>query len=381
MPYGFVGTFEALYRHAINGVFIRDLNTIGPRIVNGQVYTDRNGRVLYADTINAAGQAQYFANSGQKAVTLYNGVNFSEGAIFVTNQSKDYNYTLTGQLHKRFAEGLDATLAYTYNRAYDVQSLTSDRAISNWRNGREYASLESEPTLTTSAFERRHRVLAYGTYTLPWWKKFGATDVTLYYEGTAGFPIDYVVQSGDLNGDGFNGNDLIYVPKNATDPNEIKIGSQNGAGVFTQDLAAAQAFDQFISNNPCLNEQRGTIMKRNSCRTPWQNRMDLSVRQSLPQVRGQSFTVELDVVNFANALGEVLQHVDGHARDWGKIYVPTISTAFPQQAVLSQTARTPGALNQSMPVMTFNTNVRNRGAFSNITNLGYQMALTFRYEF
>ena len=62
-------------------------------------------------------------------------------------------------------------------------------------------------------------MLAYGTYTLPWWKKWGATDLTLYYEGTSGFPIDYTVQSGDLNGDGYNGNDLIYVPKNATDPN------------------------------------------------------------------------------------------------------------------------------------------------------------------
>ncbi|MFL5614233.1 MAG: TonB-dependent receptor domain-containing protein [Gemmatimonadaceae bacterium] len=383
LPWGVVGTFEALYRKAINGVFIRDLNTLGPRIVNGQVYTDRNGRVLYADTITAAGAAQYFGTntSGQKAVTSYNNVSFSEGAIYVTNQSKDYNYTLTGQLHKQFSAGLDATFAYTYNRAYDVQSLTSDRAISNWRNGREYAGLESEPTLTTSAFERRHRILAYGTYTLPWWKKWSATDVTLYYEGTSGFPIDYVAQSGDLNGDGFNGNDLIYVPKNATDPNEIKIGSQNAQGVFTQDAAAAAAFDKFISNNQCLNEQRGTIMKRNSCRTPWQNRMDLSLRQSLPQIRGQAFTVQLDVVNFANALGEVLQHVDGREREWGKIYVPTISNAFPQQAVLQQTARTPGPLNQSMPVFNFNTNARNRGAFSNITNLGYQMALTFRYEF
>src|SRR5205823_11987168 len=176
--------------------------------VNGQVYTDRNGRVLYADTITATGAVQYFGvnTSGQKAVTSYNGVNFAEGAIFVTNQSKDYNYTLTGQLRKQFSAGLDATVAYTYNRAYDVQSLTSDRAISNWRNGREYAGLESEPTLTTSAFERRHLVLAYGTYTLPWWTKWGATDVTLYYEGIAGFPIDYTVSggigsSGDLNGD------------------------------------------------------------------------------------------------------------------------------------------------------------------------------------
>jgi hypothetical protein len=382
LPYGVVGTFEALYRKAINGVWVQDLNLLGPRIVNGQPYTDLNGRVLYADTINAAG----VPTNNNRVLTSYNGVSFSEGAIFVTNQSKDYNYTLTGQLRKQFAAGLDATFAYTYNRAYDVQSLTSDRAISNFRNGREVSGLLSDPTLTTSAFERRHRVLAYGTYTLPWWKKWGATDVTLYYEGTSGFPIDYTVgagtgSSGDLNGDLVTTNDPIYVPKDATDPNEFKIGSQNGSGVFTQDAAAAKAFNDFISSQKCLNEQRGHIMKRNSCTTPWQNRLDFSIRQSLPQYRGQAFTVQLDVINFANALGEVLQHVDGHERDWGKIYVPTISSAFPQQAVLSQVARTPGPLNQSMPVFTFNANARSRGAFSNVTGLGYQMALTFRYEF
>jgi hypothetical protein len=381
LPFGVVGTFEALYRKAIHGVWVQDLNLLGPRIVGGQPYTDRNGRVLYADTINAAGQP----TNNNRAVSLYNGVSFSEGAIFVTNQSKDYNYTLTGQLRKRFAAGLDATFAYTYNRAYDVQSLTSDRAISNFRNGREVSGLLSDPTLTTSAFERRNRVLAYGTYTLPWWKKWGATDVTLYYEGISGFPIDYTVgagagSSGDLNGDLVTTNDPIYVPINATDPNEFKIGSQTG-GVFTQDVAAAQAFDAFISGQKCLNDQRGHIMKRNSCTTPWQNRLDFSIRQSLPQVRGQDFTIQLDLVNFANALGEVLQHVDGHERDWGKIYVPTISNAFPQQSVLSQVARTPGPLNQSMPVFTFNSNVRNRGAFSNVIGQGYQMALTFRYEF
>jgi len=130
-----------------------------------------------------------------------------------------------------------------------------------------------------------------------------------------------------------------------------------------------------------LNEQRGTIMKRNSCRTPWQNRLDLSLRQSLPQVRGQNFTVELDIANFANALGEVLQHVDGHARDWGKIYIPTLSSSFPQQAVLTQTSRTPGPLNQSFPVYTVRSDIVTKGGFGTVSNLGYQMALTFRYEF
>ena len=376
LPYGFVGTFEALYRHAVHGVFIRDLNLTGPRMVNNQIYTDRNGRVLYADTINATGQV---TNTNQRAVTNYNGVNFTEDAIMVTNQSKDYNYSLTGQLRKTFSAGLDVTVAYTYNRAYDIQSLTSDRAISNWRFGREYSGLETDQNLTTSQFERRHRVLAYGTWTLPWWKKWGGTDVTLYYEGTSGNPIDYIAGgNGDLNGDGTN-NDPIYIPKDATDPNEFKIGTQT-SGVFTQNLADARLFNDFISSQKCLNEQRGQIMKRSSCTTPWQNRMDLSMRQSLPQIRGQAFSVQLDVLNFSNALGLLLNHVDGRNRQWGKIYGATI-TANPQQTIVSQVARTPGPLSQSMPVYSLNSAFKNQGPFAFASNLSYQMALTFRYEF
>jgi hypothetical protein len=280
---------------------------------------------------------------------------------------------------RTFAKGLDLTFAYTYNRAYDIQSLTSDRAISNWRFGREYSGAETDQNLTTSQFERRHRIVGYGTWTLPWWKKLGGTDVTLFYEGMSGVPIDYIAGgTGDLNGDGTN-NDPLYIPKDATDPNEFKIGTQTN-GVFTQNVADAKAFNDFISSQKCLNDQRGTIMKRGSCTTPWQNRLDLSLRQSLPQVRGQAMTVELDVVNFSNALGLMLNHIDGRDREWGKIYGATI-TANPQQTVLAQTARTPGPLNQSMPVFTFNSSVKNNGPFAFASNLGYQMALTFRYDF
>src|SRR5205807_2112103 len=55
LPYNTVLTVEGLYRKAINGVLIRDANIKGPRMVGGQPYTDRDGRVLYADTISAAG--------------------------------------------------------------------------------------------------------------------------------------------------------------------------------------------------------------------------------------------------------------------------------------------------------------------------------------
>jgi hypothetical protein len=399
LPFNTVATVEWMYRHAINGLRIRDINLLGPRMVNGQVYTDRNGRVLYADTINAAGVV---TNIKQRAIISVNGTAFNEGAIFLTNQSKDYNWTATGQLKKRFSNYLAMTGAYTYNRAYDVQSLTSDRAISNWRNGREYSGREDEDPLTTSVFERRHRLLAYGTYTLPWFRQRFPTEVNFYFERQSGSPISYTANL-DLNGDGYNGNDPIYVPRSALDQNEIKIGSMTTAGVFTQDVAAAQAFEDFIQKQPCLNAQRGSIMQRNSCFTPWQNRFDMSIRQGLPEIPmlgGRSgsagrASVQLDVINAANALGRIIDYVaplgkDSAGtrmhRDWGRFNDATLS-AFAQQQILSgntasgSIARSPGALNQSMPVYTFNSTVRTRGPYDFVNNLGYLMQLTFRYDF
>src|SRR5439155_426750 len=91
-----------------------------------------------------------------------------------------------------------ATVAYTYTKSEDVQSLTSDRAISNWRNGRQLSVSHDDLVTTTSVFSRPHRLVAYGTYSLPW--AGTTTDITLYYERTSGVPFTYVA-NGDLNGD------------------------------------------------------------------------------------------------------------------------------------------------------------------------------------
>jgi hypothetical protein len=356
LPLATVLTFEAVYRKAKNGVLIRDVNLGGPRIVNGQYYTDRNGRVLYADTIVAAGTVpSSFRN--QRYITFYQGVGFSEGLIQVTNQDKDYNYTLSGQLRKRFSNAFEATAAYTYMQSKDVQSLTSDRAVSNFRNGRQLSGAHHELETASSVFERPHRVVAYGTYTLPW-----KTDISLYYEAVSGAPLTYVT-NGDTNGDGVTTNDPIYIPTSATDANEIRW--QNGTD--------GALFEKFISDNECLAEQRGKIMERDSCYAPMQHRLDFSVRQTLPELRGQRLALQLDIFNLLNLLN----------RDWGQIELPTLSPNFPQQSALRVVGRTPGPLSQSYPILTFDSNLANRGAY--VKQFGgsnaYQMQLTLRYAF
>jgi hypothetical protein len=370
LPYGFVLTVEGLYRKAINGVLIRDLNIKGPRLVAGQPYTDRDGRVLYADTIAPNGNV---TNTNQRWITTLRGVAFNEGMIQVTNQSKDFNYSLSGQLNRRFSDRFEATVAYTYLKSEDVQSLTSDRAISNWRNGRQLSEAHEDLQTSNSVFSRPGRFLAYGTYTMPW--KSVSTDLTVYYERVSGVVYSYVA-NGDLNGDGWNNNDLLYIPHDATNPSEIRIGT-GVDGAFVQNVAAAQAFNRFIDAQPCLAEQRGHIMKRDSCRSPAQDRLDISIRQSIPQYRGHRLALEIDVFNFLNFLN----------KNWGLIKLPTLNPTFPQQVALSQTGRNAGPLSQSISTFTFNTSLYNATTGAPKVFDGrdagriYQIQLTLRYSF
>jgi len=380
LPGGIIGTLEFLYRKEINALYVRDLNLKGPRLVGGNVYRDPNGRVLYADTITVSGTGTVtVTNTTQKRI-LQTGVppttvGFSEGAIELTNAKAGWNSAVTGQLRKRFNRAFEATAAYTYNQSRDVQSLTSDRAISNWRFGRQFSGYEYDPNdAQVSNFQRPHRFITYGTWTAPWRKN--QTDVTFYFEAISGAAITYVTNN-DINGDGVGGNDPIYVPRNAADPAEFRIGT--GAGTnFALDASVARAFERFIELQPCLDSQRGSIMKRNSCQAPMIKRMDFSVRQSVTTIRGQDLTLQWDVFNFLNLMNH----------RWGRASFP-IGGTFNNQTALQTASRQTGSLgtalwNYNMPVGLLNGIRNNDSPWStnpNSAGNNYQMQLTLRYAF
>jgi len=384
LPWGVIGTFEFLYRKEINALYVRDLNLSGPRtIAGGAAYRDVNGRVLYADTIFTAANGNITAtrlnqtriDSTGPVAPVASRVALAEGAIELTNAKAGHNYTLTGQLRKRFNRAFEITGAYTYQQSRDVQSLTSDRAISNWRFGRQFSEYEYDPEdAQVSNFQRPHRFITYGTWTAPWRKN--QTDLTFYYEAISGISLTYVTNN-DINGDGVGGNDPIYVPRNAADPTEFRIG--NGAGTaFVLDPAVAATFERFIELQPCLDKQRGSIMKRNSCAGPMIRRMDASLRQSLTTIRGQSLTLQWDVFNLPNMLNH----------RWGQAKFP-IGGTFNNQTALNTSSKAAGNLDASL--WSYNmapgllTGVRNLDSpwslNTNSTGNNYQMQLTVRYSF
>ena len=317
LPWNLVGTLEGLYSRTLNQLFFVNLN-VGP-----STGLSSTGRTVYADIGNPAnGKITLIPPSG---VTANGGTARFSTAVDLQNQNKDYAYNLTAQLRKRYADNWEALIAYTYSRARDVQSITSSTALSNAQFGRTLVGPQEVPYTGISLFDQPHKINALLSRTFEWWRRGLGTDVTLVYSGISGAPHDYVYGSGggsssDLNGDGFNTNDLFYVPNNALDPNEIQFRQLGSRSPSTQ----AQDLENFISSSPCLSRQRGRIMERNSCRNPFTHVIDVSVRQRLPSVRAEHVSVQWDIFNFGNLLN----------KNWGKVPF------------------TPGSLNSNVPVVT-----------------------------
>ncbi len=113
-----------------------------------------------------------------------------------------------------------------------------------------------------------------------------------------------------MNGDGFSGNDLIYIPKDTGEMNFATFTHTNGR-VFTAAEQAA-AFEAYIQQDPYLSEHRGEYAERGGLFMPMFNRMDLSFIQDVFRNIGgkrNSGQFRLDVTNFGNLLNS----------DWGVI--------------------------------------------------------------
>jgi hypothetical protein len=206
-----------------------------------------------------------------------------------------------------------------------------------------------------STFEIPHRVVLAASYAAPWtrWK----TDISLYYIGESGTPFtfgDSTLQGmGDLNADGTAANDPIYVPRNANDPSEVVFAASGSA---TQ----AAAFEKFIRDTPCLRRQRGRIVRRNSCRGPWVNTSNASVRQSLQTIRGHDLSLQLEVFNVLNLLNP----------SWGLLRLPNAT-------VLKHMGQTAGPATQP----TFQFDAAKAGTSTQNLESGYQLQLSLRYSF
>jgi hypothetical protein len=276
---GLVASAEVFYNKSLNAVHYYNANLESP--VGTLAGPDKRAR---------------FANND--AGTRVND-NVSMAAV-LTSRDGPYHRAMILKLEKPYAKGLWGSVAYTLSDARDYMSAGSI-ASGSWQSARSVNGNNVLP-LSVSDNNLPHRFVGLIGYRKEYGGKFGgATSVTLGYVGAKSNPFSYFV-AGDLNGDRVRDNELVYVPKSAT---EIKFAPLTvGTRVYTE-AEQQSAFDAFINQDPHLSKRRGQYAERNAITLPFLHRFDFSVTQDFyVKVKEQKNTFQLrfDILNAGNLL-------------------------------------------------------------------------------
>ncbi|HEX7356414.1 MAG TPA: carboxypeptidase regulatory-like domain-containing protein [Ignavibacteriaceae bacterium] len=269
LPWGMIGTLEFMYSKSINDLLYEKLNIV-PSTRN--VVDD--GRPIYGGTDRKNN-------------------NFND-VLLLKNTDEGYTYNLTAQVQRNVALGLSFNVAYTYGVAKDQNSVLSSQALSQIRYNPTSGN-PNTPPLTTSSFDMEHRGFASVSYSHEFFAN-SPTSISLFYNYQSGRPFSFTI-NGDLNNDGFNGNDLVYIPANN---DEILLGSITG-GAYVPNAQMYTDFFAFVDNNDYLSANKGTMSERNKARNPWNDVLDVRVAQAFSTPIGQ-FQISLDIQNFMNLL-------------------------------------------------------------------------------
>jgi hypothetical protein len=180
----------------------------------------------------------------------------------------------------------------------------------------------NRPETSFAEFNQRHRIVGSATYAFDWAERF-TTRLGLFFEAAEGNQFTggggnrySFIYAGDVNGDGYGGNDLIYIPR---DQSEINLADISGGMTAAQQW---EALDAFIEQDDYLSENRGQIAERFGLVNPWYSNIDLRILQDIrTNVGGTAHTLQfnVDILNVANLLNS----------DWGVRKVASAAATSP----------------------------------------------------
>ena len=222
---------------------------------------------------------------------IYDFTNGRDNLMLTNSGETPVSNVISFVLRKEFDFGLDVLVGYAWTEAEDVSPMTSAVAVSNFDNT---ALLDiNNPPAANSNYVVPQRWTVRLDYEYP---LFGdnLTQITLFGYFNEGRPQSYAMNSSDLEGDGFFGRHLLYIPDGPSDPNVVFDAGFDQAAFF------AWAADQGLGPG---------FTERNGYNTSWSSRFDLRISQEIPLPADLVGRVYFKVYNLGNMLNS----------DWGEI--------------------------------------------------------------
>lgn len=217
-----------------------------------------------------------------------------EGVYLIKNANDGASTYWSVALNRPMKNNWSYSASYTRGRSTEVSPVTSSVAESNWNNRMIFDP--NEETAGTSPYEVTNRIQVTASRRFAWFGPKARTTFTARYEGRTGRPYSWVFFN-DINRDG-NGdgnttdNDLFYVP---TGPDDTKV---TWASPTQRD-----AFFAFVESTT-LQSYKGRVVPRMSERSPWVDRLDLSLRQELPIWGKVKAEFTLNLINALNLIND-----------------------------------------------------------------------------
>ncbi|MFC2132972.1 carboxypeptidase regulatory-like domain-containing protein [Bacteroidota bacterium] len=305
LPWDMTGTLEVVYGKDINSIYVRNADLDVP------VRHLPDGRPYYGSTSTERELNEFYPDE-------------NAGIYVIDNSDKGYNFNITAQLRKRFDFGMNVNLGYSYTKAENLMKSTEIASVL-WQANPTKGD-PNKPELAPSEFGQRHRIIGSAYYKHVWSENL-ATSIGLFLEIAEGNRYIYsggnrysFTYGGDINGDGYSGNDLIYIPEDESEIHFVDYIDGNGATV----TAAQQwtQFNSFIEQDDYLSENRGSIADRNGLINPWYFNLDLRILQDFSFMLGnnkQTFQLSIDILNFPNLISS----------DWGVRKIARASAIVP----------------------------------------------------
>lgn len=338
MENGIVASTDFIYTKDINAQMVRNYGLSTPK-----------------GTLSGADNRPIYLNSDRAVNEFGDATN----AYVFTNTDVGYSFNWSLKLQKRFENGIFASIAYNFLEAEDASSLEAEISSDAYNRNPALGHV-NEAISSASRYGDKHRIVGQINKVFHFGeKKQWRTSIGAFYEYAKGGRYSYTY-SGDINNDGSDLNDLLYIPT----ANELTSYRFSGATTAEQE-AQRQALELFIQQDEYLRDRRGRYAGKYAIVSPWRSRWDVKFLQDYDLTVGKNQTntiqLSLDILNFGNLISS----------DWGVIELPV--NQQPVGVVVDEATR--------IPTYTFDTTQTKTYGNDFSLNSRWQAQIGLRYIF